>query len=113
MRLWAGTLVSNLLAGWVMMGIMMLALPELHPSALPMRQHFVKGGIGLSPFASAVLGGAIMTWMERGAPSVPGKMVAAVSAAFLLAAGHLNHAIVASLEIFAALQSGAPFSNLD
>jgi formate/nitrite transporter FocA (FNT family) len=35
--------------------------------------------------------------------------VAAVSAAFLLVAGTMNHAIVVSLLMFAALHAGAPF----
>jgi formate/nitrite transporter FocA (FNT family) len=50
-----------------------------------------------------------MTWMERATESVPAKIVAAVSAAFLLVAGTLNHAIVVSLLTFAALHAGAPF----
>lgn len=114
-RLWGGTLLTNLLGGWVMMGIVMLALPELHAPAITLGNAFVKGGIGAPSFGSAVLGGAIitlMTWMERGTTAITGKMVAAVSAAFLLAAGHLNHAIVASLEMFAALHAGAPFTYL-
>lgn len=113
LRLWIGALVANLVGGWVMMGIVMLALPELHPQAITLGNAFVKGGISAASFGSAVLGGAIitlMTWMERGTPSVPAKLVAAVAAAFLLAAGHLNHAIVASLEMFAALHAGASFS---
>ena len=55
----------------------------------------------------------LMTWMERSTTSVTGKLVAAFTAAFLLAAGSLNHAIVVSLEMFAALHAGAPFGYLD
>lgn len=54
-----------------------------------------------------------MTWMERGTDSMPAKLVAAAAAAFLLAAGHLNHVIVVSLEVFAALHGGAPFGYAD
>src|SRR3954452_4864132 len=54
-----------------------------------------------------------MTWMERGAESEIGRIVAAILAAFLLALGSLNHAIGRSLEMFAALQGGAPFGYLD
>jgi formate/nitrite transporter FocA (FNT family) len=50
-----------------------------------------------------------MTWMERSTPSVPAKIVAAMSVAFVLAAAPLNHVIVVSLEMFAALHAGAPF----
>ncbi|HEX9316767.1 MAG TPA: formate/nitrite transporter family protein, partial [Actinomycetota bacterium] len=73
-------------------------------------------GIGVRSFALALLGGVIitlMTWMERSTTSVPAKLAAAFTAAFLLAAGSLNHAIVVSLEMFAALHAGAPFGYLD
>jgi formate-nitrite transporter family protein len=54
----------------------------------------------------------LMTWMERATESVPAKLAAAVSAAFLLVAATLNHAIVVSLLMFAALHAGAPFGYL-
>ena len=44
---------------------------------------------------------------------MPARLVAAFSAAFLLAAGSLFPAIVVSLVMFAALQVGAPFGYLD
>ncbi len=55
----------------------------------------------------------LLTWMERGTSSVGAKLVAAVAVAFVLAAPPLNHAIVSSLEMFAALQSGARFGYAD
>jgi formate/nitrite transporter FocA (FNT family) len=115
-RLWAGTAVTNLLGGWVMMGIVMAALPKLRPTAIEIARVYPKYGIGVRSFALALLGGVIitlMTWMERSTTSVPGKLAAASAAAFLLAAGSLNHAIVVSLEMFAALHAGAPFGYLD
>src|SRR4051794_7535389 len=116
LRLWAGTLAMNLLGGWVLMGLVMSGFPKLHETAIEVGRHYPEAGIGWRSFSTAVLGGAIitlMTWMERSTPSVFGKVVSAVSAAFLLAAGSLNHAIVLSLEMFAALQVGAPFGYLD
>ena len=55
----------------------------------------------------------LMTWMEHSTESVGAKLVAAVIAAFLLAAGSLNHVIVVSIEMFAALQAHAPFGYAD
>jgi formate/nitrite transporter FocA (FNT family) len=115
LRLWLGTLTCNLLGGWLIMGLVILALPQLRPTAITVGSHFVAQGISVTAFASAMLGGAVitlMTWMERGTDSVPAKLAAAFAAAFLLAAGHLNHAIVASLEMFAALHAGASFGYL-
>lgn len=115
-RLWFGTAATNLLAGWVMAWIIVTAEPKLKPSAIRIAEVYPRLGIGLHSFALAVLGGVIitlMTWMERSTVSVPGKIVAAVCAGFLLAAGSLDHAIIVSLEMFAALHAGAPFGYLD
>jgi formate/nitrite transporter FocA (FNT family) len=114
-RLWCGTLVANLVSGWVIMGLVVLALPDVHPVAVKSGNIFVHAGISSASFGSAVLGGTVitlMTWMERGTSSEFGKLAAAFAAAFLLAAGHLDHAVVASLEMFAALHAGASFSYL-
>ena len=111
-RLWIGTLVMNLIGGWVLMGIVITALPQLKPTVVELGQHFVTIGLGRQAFAAAVLGGGIitlMTWMQHGADSEGARLTAAIAAAFLLAAGSLNHAIVMSLEMFGALQAGAAF----
>ena len=58
-----------------------------------------------------MLGGAsitLMTWMERSTTSVYGKIVAAVSIAFVLTATPLLHSIVTSLEIFGAVWVDPP-----
>jgi formate/nitrite transporter FocA (FNT family) len=51
--------------------------------------------------------------MERGTTSTTAKMVASFSAAYVLATGHLDHAIISGLEMFAGLQAGAPFGYVD
>nr|MDP9020157.1 formate/nitrite transporter family protein [Actinomycetota bacterium] len=116
LRLWGGTAVTNLAGGWAFMALVALGLPELHETAVEVGSHYPDLGIGSTSFASAIIGGAaitLMTWMQRGTDSVPAKMVAAVAVAFVLAGGRLNHAIVISLEMFAALQAGAPFGYAD
>ena len=116
LRLWAGTAVMNLAGGWVLMAVVMAGSPELRPTAVEVGRHPIELGIGATSFASAVLGGTVitlMTWMERGTESMPAKLVAAAAAAFLLASGKLLHVIVISLEAFAALQAGAPFGYAD
>ena len=116
LRLWVGTAVGNLVAGWAMMGVVIAGLPHLKPAAVKVATHYADLGIGREAFAAAVLGGTIitlMTWMERSTDSVPAKLITAVSAAFLLGAGALVHAIVVSLVMFAALHAGAPFGYLD
>lgn len=115
-RLWGGTFVTNMLGGWAIMGIVMVALPDLREVAVKAGEHFPNLGIGAESFASGVLAGALltlMTWMERGTTSDGARLLAAIAASFLLAAGQLNHAVVGALEMFAALQVGAPFGYAD
>ena len=115
-RLWIGTLAMNLVAGWCVVGLVASGFPRFGATAVEVGSTYVGFGIGWRSMAGAILGGAVitlMTWMERATESVPGKLVAAFSAAFVLAAAPLNHVIVVSLEMFVALQYGAPFGYLD
>jgi formate/nitrite transporter FocA (FNT family) len=115
-RLWAGTAVTNLAAGWLVMGLVITGFPKLGSTAVEVGRVYPGIGTGWRSFAGALLGGAVitlMTWMERSTTSVPAKLLAAIVAAFLLASAPLNHAIVVSLEMFAGLQHGAPYGYLD
>jgi formate/nitrite transporter FocA (FNT family) len=115
-RLWSGTLVTNLVGGWLIMAIVIGGFAELRPTAVEVASHYVERGIGWPSFATAMLGGGVitlMTWEEHATGSMVARLIAAVSAAFLLGAGELNHAVVVSLEMFAALQAGAPFGYAD
>jgi formate-nitrite transporter family protein len=114
LRLWLGTASMNLVGGWVMMGLIMAGQPKLRSTAVTIAHEYATFPIGRA-LVLAVLGGVVitlMTWMERATESVPAKLAAAVSAAFLLVAATLNHAIVVSLLMFAALHAGAPFGYL-
>lgn len=111
-RLWAVTLVTNLIGGWVAMALVMAGFPKLHATAVMIGRRYVEQGTGWEAFAQALIGGMVitlMTWMERGTDSMPAKLIAVWAMAFLLAAGPLNHVIIVSLEMSAALVAGAPF----
>lgn len=115
LRLWVGALVMNLVGGWVMMGIVLSALPDVRPDAVELGTHFAHLGVGWTAFTAAIVGGAVitlMTWMQNSTDSMPAKLVAAVVAGFLLGIGPLDHAIVVSLEMFGGLQVGAPYGYL-
>ncbi len=115
-RLWAGTAVTNLAGGWVLMVLVISAYPDLGKPAIEVARFYPEHGIGWQSFAMAILGGTVitlMTWMERASRAMGGKLLAAVTIAFVLAAAPLNHAIVVSLEMFAALTAGAPFGYAD
>lgn len=116
LRLWAGTMVTNLIGGWIFTWFIIEGFPQLKPAAIDAGAFYVNLGYGLRAFALAVLGGAVitlMTWMQHGTKSMGTRLVPAVTAGFLLGGGKLNHAIVNSLLMFAALHSHAPFGYLD
>jgi formate/nitrite transporter FocA (FNT family) len=116
-RLWIGTLVANLVGGWIFTWLMMRGYPEMNDTAIESGAHYVQLGYGLRALSLAVLGGAVitlMTWMQHSSESMAAKIIPAITCAFLLAGGQLDHAIVNSLLMFAALHTGhAPFGYLD
>ncbi len=115
LRLWGGTLVTNLIGGWLITLTIVIALPEVRPTLVELGTHYPEMGLSWQAFASGILGGAtitLMTWMQRNTEEI-GRIVAAIAMSFLLAAGPLNHVIVSSVEMFAALHVGAAFGYLD
>lgn len=99
-----------------MMAIIMAGFPSLHEIARDLGTQFADLGIGMHSFGMGIVAGALvtlMTWMQHGTESMPAKIFAAVTIGFLVAAGEMNHVIVASLEMVAALVTGAPFSYWD
>ena len=107
---------ANLVGGWVIMWLIMLGFPELHAQTIESGVHFATAPLSARTLALAVLGGMVitlMTRMQHGTDSVPGKIAAAIAGAFLLAGTRLFHSILDSLLIFGALATGkAPFGYL-
>jgi formate/nitrite transporter FocA (FNT family) len=115
-RLWITTLVCNLAAGWLIMALFMVAFPGLRSSANELANSYAHLGFTWHAFALAVVGGVlitVMTHLEQATESDGVRLVPAVIAGTLLALGHINHAIVASLICFAALVAGAQFGYAD
>ena len=116
LRLLVFTLVLNLAAGWLLTLIVISGFPDLEETAVTVATHYTDLGIGWESFAAAILGGLVitlMTWLQNATDSVPARLAVAIAVAFILAAAPLNHVIVVSLELFAALHAGAGFSYLD
>lgn len=111
-RLWLTTLVSNLIAGWLIVALFMAAFPGLRSTANEIARSYVDLGVSWHAFALAVVGGMLittMTFMQQGTDSDGVRLVPAVIVGTLLTLGHVNHAVVASLTCFAALVAGAAF----
>jgi formate-nitrite transporter family protein len=117
LKLWGGTLLANLIGGWMIMWLIMTGFPQLHAQTVESGTHFATAPLSAQTLALAVLGGmaiTLMTRMQHGTDSVPGKIAAAVAGAFLLAGLQLFHSILDSLLIFGALITGeARFGYLD
>ena len=115
-KLWSGTLLANLVGGWLIMWLVMTAFPKLRAQTIESARHFIEAPLSAETLALALLGGMVitlMTRMQHGTDSMPGKIAAAVAGAFLLAGLQMFHSILDSLLIFGALQSGAPFGYFD
>lgn len=116
LRLWSVTLVTNLIAGWLLAGLLMLAFPDLRRTAGDVAANYV-GPTGLATaFALAVVGGmlvTVMTHLQHSTESDGVRLVPAVVVGSILAIGHVNHAVVASILSFAALIVGAEFGYAD
>jgi formate-nitrite transporter family protein len=108
LRLWVVTAAGNLVGGWVFTLLIVDGFPSVAKTAAEAGAYYVDLGIGWRSFALALLGGSVitlMTWMQHATESLGVKLVPAVTTGFLLAGLRLNHAIVASLIIFAGLHT--------
>jgi len=115
-KLWGGTMVANLVGGWIFTWLIVRAFPQLRATAIESATAFVDAPLDLRAVCLAVLAGStltLMTRMQHGTESDPAKIVAAVAGGFLLAGLSLFHSILDSLIIFSALHSGAPFGYAD
>ncbi|MGH3686348.1 MAG: formate/nitrite transporter family protein [Pseudonocardiaceae bacterium] len=115
-RLWAATIVTNLAGGWLVTAIVIAGFPSLRATAVDAANDYIGLGITWRAFALALIGGmliTLMTHLQHATRSDGVRLVPATVMGFLLGAGHINHAIVASLVCFAALHAGAPFGYPD
>ena len=113
LRLWAGTLVFNLIGGWLFSWLIVWGLPEVHTTAIEIGSGIVSRS-NLELFALGVMAGmamTLLTWIEESAKSTDfGKTVTAIGIGFVFIAAHLNHIVITSFELFVALHTGmAPF----
>jgi formate/nitrite transporter FocA (FNT family) len=108
-KLWSGTLVANLVGGWLLMWLIITGFPDLRAQTVESATHFALAPLSMQTFSIAVVAGAaitLMTRMQHGTDSMPAKIAAAVAGAFLLAGLEMFHSILDSLLIFGALHTG-------
>src|SRR4051812_7274148 len=86
-RLWTGTAIMNLVGGWILTGLVIVALPALKPTAIAVGRVYPEWGIRASSFPAAVLRGALLTlitFMERPSDAAPSRLIAALQVDFML-----------------------------
>ncbi|MEU4674660.1 formate/nitrite transporter family protein [Amycolatopsis sp. NPDC023774] len=109
LRLWLVTLAANLAGGFVMAGMIVVALPDLRATAAANGLHYATLGTSWRSLLLAVLAGAVITLMTRMQHSTNGlgvKIVAAVAMSFLLVGAQLFHSVLDSILMFAGLLGG-------
>lgn len=97
LRLWVVTLVLNLAGGSVLIGLVVLALPDLEPGLREHGAHYAELGISVESFALAVLAGAVITLltrMQHATESIGVRIVPAVMLSFVLVAAQLFHTVL-------------------
>jgi formate/nitrite transporter FocA (FNT family) len=115
LKLWAGTLLANLVGGWTFMWLVVQAFPEWTSTLTEAGTHYAHAPFSLQSIVLTVLAGStitLMTRMQQGTESDVAKIVASVIGGFLLAGLQLFHSILDSLLIFGAIHAGAPITYL-
>ncbi|WP_114452845.1 formate/nitrite transporter family protein [Halopolyspora algeriensis] len=115
-RFWAGTLVGNLLGGWIFMGIVITAFPEIRSTAIETGGEFVHAGISPQSFCLAILAGStitLMTRMHNGTDSDMAKLAASAVTGFLIVGTGMHHSVLDSLLIFGGIHAGAGYGYAD
>ena len=115
-RLWGGTLLANLVGGWVFMWVVVAAFPDFTDSLVEVASGYVADGIGLETVCLALLAGSTITLMTRMQQGTDNDMMTAVISLIggLLVVGlGMLHGALNSIVIFGAMHAGWDYSYLD
>ena len=110
LRLWVFTLLTNLVAGWFIIGLITVGFPQFHPIFAESAHHFLDIGFSWQGAALAVLAGmaiTLMTRMHAGSEHPVSVVAASIAGGVVLAGGSLFHSVLDSILIFGAIWSGA------
>ncbi|WP_298461950.1 formate/nitrite transporter family protein [uncultured Cellulomonas sp.] len=110
LRLWGGTLVGNLVGGWLLAWLIAVGLPDLHEAAGTSAREYTAALDGRAFVLAILAGGAItlLTRMQQGTENDVAKIVAAVAIAFVIVGTGLLHSVLDTLIIFVAIHAGEP-----
>jgi formate/nitrite transporter FocA (FNT family) len=109
LRLWVLSLTANLVAGFGMAAMIVVALPRLDATAVETGSHYAHLGVSWESFFLAVLAGAVITLltrMQHATDSLGVQLVPAVLLSFVLVGAQLFHSVLDSIFMFAGLLTG-------
>lgn len=108
-RLWAVTLVTNILGGALLVWVILTARPDLHEVARTTGEHYAELGVTLQSFMLAVLAGLVitlMTRMQHSTESVGVQVVPAFLFGALLVGAELFHCVLDGIFMIGAVIAG-------
>ncbi len=112
-RLWAVTLVTNLLGGWLFMWLVVYAFPQYVDDLTQTALKYVTAGFTVETVCLALLAGSTITLMTRMSQSASSDVMMAIISCIggLLVVGlQMHHGALSSILVFGAMQAGAPIS---
>ena len=116
-RLWVVTLAANLVAGFAMAGMIVVARPDVRDAAIKAGSHYAHLGVSFRSFFLAVLAGTVITLltrMQHATENLGVRAMAAVMMSFVLVGAQLFHSVLDSILMFAGLLTGrADYGYLD
>jgi formate/nitrite transporter FocA (FNT family) len=108
-RLWVLSLTANLVGGFLMAAMIIIALPRVRTTAVETATYYAHLGISWESFFLAVLAGAVITLltrMQHASDSLGVQLVPAVLLSFVLVGAQLFHSVLDSIFMFAGLLTG-------
>jgi formate/nitrite transporter FocA (FNT family) len=97
LRLWALSLAANLVGGLLMAVMIVIALPDVHETAVATGAHYAHLGVSWTSFFLAVLAGLVITTltrMQHATDDLGLKVVPAVLMSFVLVGTQLFHCVL-------------------
>jgi formate/nitrite transporter FocA (FNT family) len=110
LRLWTLSLAANLVGGLVMAVMIVIALPDVHDTAVQTGAHYAELGVSWKSFFLAVLAGLVITTltrMQHATDDLGLKVVPAVLMSFVLVGAQLFHCVLDSIFMFTGMLTGS------
>ncbi|PWH06021.1 formate transporter [Brachybacterium endophyticum] len=110
LRLWATTLVTNIVGGWAFTWLVVAAFPRFDDILVDTAMKYIESGLTVETGCLAVLAGftiTLITRMNQGANDGIATLANSLISGFLVVGLSMDHGALTSAIIFAAMHAGA------